>query len=250
MKTNHVARSIDSDWYISKNGVSSAKSLGFDADERRVAMAYCTTAALLSGHKCHGCAPCQLPPFHHRVKQNKGNPWPELPLAEREILKDLYFSPDFSLPGFSNLPENKERLAKCSLTQIKLPSDELRGIEYTRACEELAAELKRRARNGWLPFSVCCTAKRAAPAVCKALLKNGTVDKESDYTTTGTIHEARAKAKANGKATITIERRPAREVRFDDWAIQMQKYKNVGCEFPLLKAIRESLSVVPCLMRA
>lgn len=250
MKHDNGARTAKNDWYVSSNGVSPAKSLGLDADERRVAMAYCTTVALLNGRKCHGCGPCRLPPFHQRVKASKHTPWPELPIAEREALKDLYFSPDFSLPGFSNLPQGQERLEKCSLAPVKLPSKELRGLEYTRACEELAAELERRAKNGWLPFSICCTAKRAAPAACKALLKNGTVDREIDYTFTGTVDQAKAEAKAHGKATITIGKRPAKEVRFDDWAIQIQEFKKSGREFPLLGAIRESLAGVPCLVRA
>lgn len=244
----HGERTVKSDWWIVRNGESPAKTLGLDADERRVAMCFCTSKQLLQRvkDKCIGCPNCRLPEFYATVLKHINTQWVDLPQDVRDRLIDLYFSPDFTCPpGFSNFPECLKRQAQAAIRPLHAP-DPL-SPNYLQACLDLAAEMRRREKNGWYTYAVNRTLKRAIPAASAALMAEPTATRESDFTVDQTIEQAKQEAARTGKAvTISVIPEPEKRSIFDHWTRQMQEYKETGKVFPLLEAIRKNLLTYDC----
>lgn len=232
-------------WYVCKNGLSPAKTLGLTQDQRRCSATFCSSLRLLRklNGACSGCCKCQLPEFYRLAKEHQSEAWVDLSADVQGKLIDLYFSPDFPpLPGFSNFPEDPSRQEKASIEPLEIPNP-----SDLQACSRLCELLEKRARNGWLPYTINRSLARATPAAMRALCHEPLASKDADFEVDRQMEEAKAEARKKGSATITVKLAECKRLNFDAWARDIQEYDRTGREFPLLAAIRRVLLQYPCL---
>lgn len=172
----------------------------------------------------------------------------ELDVRVRDKLMSLYFSPDFpSLPGISNFPDDPAQQEQAAIEPLL---GELPDPCNLQACSDLIRKLHERARNGWLPYEINRGLARATAAASRALQREPLALKDSDLEFDKQVEQAKADARKNGSATITIRRTENRRLHFDAWAKAIHEYDTTGREFPLLAAIRSALLRFSCLRSA